>query len=95
MLPPAGKNFYDFGAKHKFINAQKIGSMNLNTPAANYYNDSKFIQYKLTQNRKKTGKRMFMKNASYNQNVNSPIVFDSPSSSVNKVKQTNGKFSIS
>ncbi|CAI2359955.1 unnamed protein product [Moneuplotes crassus] len=90
VLPPAGKNFYDFNNRDKFIDAQKLGSMNLDSPSADYYNNSKFIQYKLTQNKKKTGKRMFNKNSSFNQNMNSPILFDSPSNAVMKYRQENG-----
>ncbi len=82
-MPPAGKNFYDF-SKQKFIDAQKLGSMGIDSPSADYYNNSKFIQYKMTQGKKKTGKRMFIKNASFNQNSASPVLFESPGGGIGK-----------
>ena len=36
ILPPAGKNFYDFQNKNMFISAQREGSMNLYTPKREY-----------------------------------------------------------
>ncbi|CAI2387333.1 unnamed protein product [Moneuplotes crassus] len=88
-LPPAGKNFYDFSGKKKFVDAHKLGSINFHISSAVYNRNSKIANYKLDQKKRKTGKRMFRADHDSDRAIQPPLLFESPKVMMMKYKKIN------
>lgn len=57
VLPPAGKNFYEYSNKKEFVSAQKFGSMIVVKPNSNSFSNSTRLKINnLSEFNKKTGK---------------------------------------
>jgi hypothetical protein len=89
VLPPAGKNFYDYRDKEMFINAQRRGTMAIDSPVE-YNKTIKNISYILEDNKKRSGKKLYSGNFANAHPAYTPLQIESPPRITDKYDQFYG-----